>query len=1284
MNHYRLGLDIGTNSVGWSVLELDGNGEPCTVVDANARIFSDGRVKKSKATLAADRRAARSERRLRDRFKQRQAFLMEALTEAGLFPADKEEREALRALNPLELRARLLTEQPGEILQDIIRQSGETQKDKVGKILRKAVIENHPEYLIGRALFHLNQRRGFQSNRKDKGEEAGSDGKISRSARLLLEKMELLETREEYFLSKEELNKLPKEEKKRVQEEKKQANKAEYEARKKAFEDLKSIKNLTYGSFLYARHKNKQSTRVRPTGTKKDDLYLFYPIREMYEDEFNKIWNAQAAHYPNLMTDEQKKRIRYVIFTQRPLRPQKRGKCTYLPKEDRTFRAMPSFQRYRIYQDVNNLEWNNGEGKFKNASSGELIDVRNALIKLMEGPKTKKGNVAWRTIENTIKKYKLVAGNITFNFMRDDKRENGLDGNLTSNVMQHEDYVGPDWHQWDLDKQDKFIDVILNGTPEQQKRDAEEEKARKKGKTQKKTITDGSQDDKEIVKYLMQHFGLQEQAAEKCVNAPLQDGTANVSLEAAKLMLKKMRDGIAEIDQETGEVRTVLPIQPDAAEACAKEVSGFVNPMRRPETGDGSFQPIEKLPYYGEVFQDGRHIIPGDRLPEDRHDERKFFGGVTNPTVHIALNQIRQVVNELISRFGHPASIAIELGRDLPEGEEGRNKIKQEQKINQDKNEQIDGQLREHGQKINFDNRLRMELWEKQNKLCPYTLDRIGLSELFTFSIDIDHILPFSRSLDDSRANKVVCKQKANQDKGNKTPWEAFHNHPDYDWQAIRENAVARYYHGKDKQWKKNTKPVISLWRFQENAFKIWEGDNEAVKEIARKMAKDDSPVIKGIAEIILEKGVGALSDKQKKIAEEKYGLPYTQFSPRHLNDTRYIGRLAREYLECICHIDKIDVLTGRLTALLRGHWGLNSVLRDDTKSQDDQGPKKKNRDDHRHHAVDAIVVGMTSKSILQKVATAAEKVEGQKLRHLFPKNEKGHSAIDPDWADASGRKINFRDAVKDSVSNIVVSHKAKRKKLRPGITTDGQLHNETALGLVKPINKNKNEYVTVVRRPIDYLKERKHVEAIRNPKLRAEFLRAFDDAIENGIKGNEGIQKLAREKGIRRLRCFGPTQAIPIEDKNGKVYKGYQGDSNWGMEIYTFPEGHKKADKWEGVVISRFDANKPDFRPGTTYRPEPTARLVMRLQINDCIEIERAGKKQVMYLAKSNQKGKLFFAEHNEANLRTRNDDKDDAFEYFLKSANALKSLNARKVHISPTGQVNYEKRRKPHRKKK
>jgi len=86
---YRIGLDLGANSLGWCVYALDENGAPHHIVRAGSRIFSDGRNPKNLASLAADRRAARQARRRRDRVLKRRHRLMEGLIRFGLMSANR-------------------------------------------------------------------------------------------------------------------------------------------------------------------------------------------------------------------------------------------------------------------------------------------------------------------------------------------------------------------------------------------------------------------------------------------------------------------------------------------------------------------------------------------------------------------------------------------------------------------------------------------------------------------------------------------------------------------------------------------------------------------------------------------------------------------------------------------------------------------------------------------------------------------------------------------------------------------------------------------------------------------------------------------------------------------------------------------------------------------------------------------------------------------------------------------------------------------------------------------
>ena len=163
---YRLGLDLGTNSLGWFMVWLEPDGKswkPVGLGPGGVRIFPDGRDAKSGISNAADRRDARSARRRRDRFLQRQQKLMNALLRHGLMPADKDARKKLETLDPYELRA-------------------------------KALDEKLPIHHIGRALFHLNQRRGFQSNRKTDREE-NEKGAIKSASDNLAKMMEETKSR---------------------------------------------------------------------------------------------------------------------------------------------------------------------------------------------------------------------------------------------------------------------------------------------------------------------------------------------------------------------------------------------------------------------------------------------------------------------------------------------------------------------------------------------------------------------------------------------------------------------------------------------------------------------------------------------------------------------------------------------------------------------------------------------------------------------------------------------------------------------------------------------------------------------------------------------------------------------------------------------------------------------------------------------------------------------------------------------------------------------------------
>lgn len=151
-------------------------------------------------------------------------------------------------------------------------------------------------------------------------------------------------------------------------------------------------------------------------------------------------------------------------------------------------------------------------------------------------------------------------------------------------------------------------------------------------------------------------------------------------------------------------------------------------------------------------------------------DEEK----TTNPVVNRAVAQTRKVVNALIKKYGKFDRIIIETARDLGKSVEERNKIKSGQEDFQKQKELARQRCIENG--VNPDsgnNLLRFRLWEQQNGFCIYSKQYIEIGRLSELNYtDIDHILPYSRSCDDSLNNKVLCLSGENRQKGSKIPYE--------------------------------------------------------------------------------------------------------------------------------------------------------------------------------------------------------------------------------------------------------------------------------------------------------------------------------------------------------------------------------------------------------------------------------------------------------------------------------------------------------------------------------
>jgi len=1131
---WRLGLDLGTNSLGWCAFDLakgeDGRQHPAGIRRMGVRIYTDGRDPQSGASLAQERRGPRGARRRRDRYLDRRADLLKALIRHGLMPADPTARKNLENLDPWRVR---------------------------GEGLDRPLTLHE----LGRAIFHLNQRRGFKSNRKAERGRDDKEAKDSQDMKAAAKKLDAV------------------------------LGSGHENAR-------------TLGEYLYKRHRatfdgtawqpttpaKAETVRSRPTTVKGRNTYEFYPLRSMIEGEFDALWAAQARHHPKLtaaMADE----LRDVVFYQRPLRPVDPGPCTLDPEEDLAKRdrraplALPIQQDFRILQELANLRLTHKTNT--NVSRRLTLTERDAVYAALK-----------RSEKVTFKRIRILLRiDDIWSFNLESEKRDHLKGDIVSVRLSRESAFGKRWYDGlgDVERQNIVLKLL------------------------------DEEDPLEIVRIGVESWNLTPEEAEKVADTPLPDNYGRLGLKALSRIVPILRE---RADKDGGPIGFAEAVQ----------AAGYTH---HSDFRDGEL--LDELPYYGEALQRYTAQVRSDSAPAWERE----FGRLANPTVHIGLNQLRKLVNALIEKYGPPEEIVVELARDLKRSLEEREEVQRQQTENQKKNdrrrETIDDiQKSQPGWKPPRDAMLRLRLWEEldtanvTNRRCVYTGKVISQRMLFSEEVEIEHILPFAQSLDDSPANLTVSLLAANRDKGNRTPFDAFGHSPgSYDWDAT--------------MLRVSTLPKNKQWRFRPDALDM------VKSRIARANARLEGSLPKD-----------ALDDIEKTGG----------FLARQLVDTAYLARVTRQYLWKVCDPNKTWVIPGQMTALLRRKWGLNSLLSDHN---------QKNRTDHRHHAIDAYVVGLTDRWMLQAIQAAAGSTRSRIVDDM------------PDPWDG------YRDELKAALGRIVISH-------RPNHGTQGQLHKDNPFGVVS-FEEKTGMYVLKQRKPLESLNDNE-IERVRDPQLRKALMDALGGVSSNLMdlrqaeislaeakrlrrkadfeelkhrvetlrKQRKGAKKeaakalpmvlanFAKEHRIRRIRLE-TTESSVVRvrlEKSGK-YKAQLSGENYCIDVYQQIDG-----EWGFEGINLFQANDPSFIPAWRQLA-PRPKLLMKVRKGDLMKLEDKGREAVFRVVKLAPTNRSFWmCEHHESgNLQQRHDDPDDPFRWLFLNFGQLGARRARLVTIDIAGRV-------------
>jgi CRISPR-associated endonuclease Csn1 len=822
----------------------------------------------------------------------------------------------------------------------------------------------------------------------------------------------------------------------------------------------------TVGQFLYKQVKANPHARLKNQ--------VFY--RKDYEDEFDTIWAVQSKNRKDVLTDALRQEIKdCIIFHQRRLKSQK-GQiaiCEFegreieirdkdgkpiLTRDGKTKRKVvgprvipkssPLFQEFKIWQILNNI-------KFQNKEKLETISIQDcdedmAIRRAMFNALTIKGKLSATEILNAslnepkkwdLKNYKEVEGNETISRL----------------YKAFEKMVELSGHEFSNgDKQTQIKEIFQSLGIETSVLEFDSSVPNKQ-MTQQPMYRlwhllysfegDNSESGHDsLVKKLEDEFSIPNDLARPLVNVVFKDDYGQLSAKAISKILPYLQDGNIYSD------------------ACA--LAGYNHSHSQ-----------NKEDIENRVLEDTLRLLPKNSL--------------RNPVVEKILNQMVNVVNAIITKYGKPDEVRIELAREL----------KKSAKERADATSGIAKATREHeeirkelaamppfstGVRITKNDIIKYKLYKELASTgykTIYTNTYIPKEKLFTKEFDIEHIIPKAVLFDDSFSNKTLSVRDFNRVKSDKT--------------------------GIDAVTEKYGENSADLDRYTDTV-------NKLVKE-------------------------GKISrTKGKKLLMKAGDIP-DGFIDRDLRNSQYIAKKSQEMLSKVFR--KVNSTTGSITDKLREDWQLVNVLKDlnwdkyhklgltafETTKDGAQVRVIKDwtkRNDHRHHAMDAITVAFTKHSHVQyfnylnarrdeghKKHNTIKGLENSILEKVATKNGKTKTIIKPPIPLAE-----FRKQAKEHLEKTLISFKAKNKVVTRNInktkknggfnqqstlTPRGQLHKETVYG--------QKQYYQTKEEKVGGKFDKENIAKVANKRYRKALenrIAEFDNDPKKAFTGKNALSK--------------------------------------------------------------------------------------------------------------------------------------------------------------------------------
>lgn len=918
------GLDLGTNSIGWAVV-APSNGR--AHITAGSYVFPEAGEEEDGEFVSYRRKRGmkRRQRKQLRRKRQRRNSTLALLVDAGFLPGDPEERSrVLTHLCPYQARAEALDRklepyELGRALYHLAKRRGYLSTAALKLIGIPNVSELDARLSKQKILEDESDDTGSKAEQKAKQEVKGVLDNIERTkfrldageARTLGELLyrEIQQERPVRVISEARIERL------RLNAVRAVVGHAQWEQeaarkRKAVLDNIKKLSGVlrkdetTDSDEERKLHhlKNLEELGIRrETALELATKYVREPSlgirgdRRMYEEEFDRIIEAQRPYYQERLTDAYVEALRNALFHQRPLKPTSGlvGSCSIEPNRKRCHMATMLAQHSVILQRLATLHICSNDGTRRALSPKEINILAQALDQpgLLDINNGKK--LSWDKASELIGlgETEWFADNPPGEKGKKKRRvkgasgPDGLPGNRTAIAM----------HQAIGEKWDRLPNKGNKGIS-------------KEGLIHR-IVT--CRHMKDIAPGLKRDFGLTDDEIYYIATTSLPDGHNKHCAKVLRKIEPFLRQG--KVYSE------------------ALELAGF----REPNTST-------------------------EQTPENSDTPTVH---IANPVVQRAVNNAIIVLRAITNKYGTPAIVRIELPRDVARTNKQRQDVQKAQQRKEKYNDRAKELLEKHGLGLKG-NVLKVRLWQEAGCRSPYRPDEPLTIYQVVNECDIDHIIPRSRSLDDSYLNLTIAPNQVNLVKGDRTPYEAFGGDPEL-WTKIR-----------------------------------------AYLDTLKTMPRSKK------ARILAEK------------PEE------TGFVGRDFSDTSYI---ASEVMKAIKALGiEVEVTRGALTAELRKLWGLHEILPlTDAEAERLKAANKKgafkNRDDHRHHALDAIVTALMNRSTFQRL-TKYYKMKEQHRDN--PKSDAEEFQLEKPW-----------EGFVEDVARVI---DAAPVVFQPTRSVSGPLHKET------------------------------------------------------------------------------------------------------------------------------------------------------------------------------------------------------------------------------------------------